>query len=974
MRHFPLVRVISSYILLIVLIIPTIGVSSTQSKGSDLTIESIAIPKNIKEGSNIIINATVKNVGDKDISGNIEIALYIDNNLVDIENITNGLRKEIGKNVSFYWTAIYGDHVVRVSADYRNRITESNEKNNDISVYINVAKLPTDLVVKNVDLPSVVNVGDMLDVNVTVENRGHAVDKVNVSLTIDSCTYTNSIDSISIYERKNISFVWHPKKIGYYNVTVSIVPHTDELNISNNVWSGKVLVNGFFAWWNSSWHYRFVVLPRNGGLVSEQINFTDMLEQLNLSNKTFDCNSIRVIRYNSNTSMENISYKFNKSKSYNATTNADGFLSWNSTGNSFYMIYFDVLDNGVKENDSVNIYRSNASQSLYVGKPEGWRFNILSPVDNIIYSVNDTVNITIKSLASLSSVSGYLYHNNNYVGHMFFNRTNNVTWSSKYTVNDEGSWSVRIRAYDAAGYFYEKSIYFYTEKCDIKILDLNATNVYEKSKSDVICKLTSTAPISNVTIVLYEEDSIIGEKNISIDNPLRNVSVEFLWYPDSIGKRNLTAVVDPNNKIPEKNDSNNRITISVNVKGLPDLMIDNLVVPDNIKEGEPVYIYAHIGNIGHSSANEYKVALYLSKDTMKWIKSEEVDVSDVNVSISDEANVSLTWNSASYGEDGVWIVGVEVLTDNQKKDLNIENNRKNSIIRVTPVEKNPPVISDVRCYPISQQIGLPVTIYANITDDTGVSKSTLTILYPDNNTKTFDMKRMGTNTWMHRFKIKDTIGRYRYYITALDSSSIRNEIKSPEKSFNITGDIRPPDILDIWRYPNLSQIVGGNVNISCIVSDNVGIKKVNITVIDPSGNETEYDMEKLDNNTYYLDREYNKSGRYSFFISAEDYSNNSRYSDLYDIWITSNINDTDGDSIPDWWETRYGLNPYSPEDASGDADGDGINEIEEYKEGLNPLKPNTIFGLSQSEFAVTVVVVFLLIIVAVVSLSTIRRD
>lgn len=46
--------------------------------------------------------------------------------------------------------------------------------------------------------------------------------------------------------------------------------------------------------------------------------------------------------------------------------------------------------------------------------------------------------------------------------------------------------------------------------------------------------------------------------------------------------------------------------------------------------------------------------------------------------------------------------------------------------------------------------------------------------------------------------------------------------------------------------------------------------------------------------------------------------------------------DTDGDGMPDDWETQYGFNPANPADASQDADGDGATNLQEYQAGTNP--------------------------------------
>jgi len=46
--------------------------------------------------------------------------------------------------------------------------------------------------------------------------------------------------------------------------------------------------------------------------------------------------------------------------------------------------------------------------------------------------------------------------------------------------------------------------------------------------------------------------------------------------------------------------------------------------------------------------------------------------------------------------------------------------------------------------------------------------------------------------------------------------------------------------------------------------------------------------------------------------------------------------DTDGDGMPDDWETQYGLNPHDPSDAAQDPNGNGLSNLMEYTCGLDP--------------------------------------
>ncbi len=49
--------------------------------------------------------------------------------------------------------------------------------------------------------------------------------------------------------------------------------------------------------------------------------------------------------------------------------------------------------------------------------------------------------------------------------------------------------------------------------------------------------------------------------------------------------------------------------------------------------------------------------------------------------------------------------------------------------------------------------------------------------------------------------------------------------------------------------------------------------------------------------------------------------------------------DSDGDGIPDYWETAHGLNPFDPTDAPLDPNHDGLTNLEAYLFGTNPSDP-----------------------------------
>lgn len=55
-----------------------------------------------------------------------------------------------------------------------------------------------------------------------------------------------------------------------------------------------------------------------------------------------------------------------------------------------------------------------------------------------------------------------------------------------------------------------------------------------------------------------------------------------------------------------------------------------------------------------------------------------------------------------------------------------------------------------------------------------------------------------------------------------------------------------------------------------------------------------------------------------------------------DLLVSFDLEDSDGDGMPDWWEKFYGLD-WQLDDADLDSDGDGWSNLDEYYRGTNPL-------------------------------------
>jgi hypothetical protein len=71
--------------------------------------------------------------------------------------------------------------------------------------------------------------------------------------------------------------------------------------------------------------------------------------------------------------------------------------------------------------------------------------------------------------------------------------------------------------------------------------------------------------------------------------------------------------------------------------------------------------------------------------------------------------------------------------------------------------------------------------------------------------------------------------------------------------------------------------------------------------------------------------------------------------------------DSDGDHVPDIWETQFGFNPNDPSDALADSDHDGMSNLAEYIAGTDPTDPKSYLKVDSIAVSNTVSISFLAI-------------
>ncbi len=969
----------------------------------DLVIKSVDCPLAVQEGDAVKIVVKIKNEGTKNISSGtlIEVGLYVDYALVLINSTSKGLAVGASRFVNFSWTATLGgetQRLLRLIVDYQDKISESNENNNVWDKFIDVVERSTDLEIIDVDISSDLSVNKTADIYATVKNNGKQTDK-----TIYSILSTNKEGEIKTLSKEGgldkgatyvFHFTWTPKRFGSQTISIKVkhdgVTHDEyKTNVSVNV--------GFLAWWNSSWHYRHFVIIKGSGNFSMALNFTQFIKNLDIYPQEFENDTIRIVRYNSDGTVATDglvrTFKFNETTGFNKVNNAKGTLLWKTAttpDEKYYCIYFDVKNNpGTRTvlNETNNIKVSGNAVLNYSSFIGGWWTDIIQPANGSYTVITKPINITVNTMAKADNVTAYIFwtadKTHNFTRYLS-NIGNNVSWKyNNFYFDMEGNWTIKVTSWDRAGFESVVENEFYVGKPDLKAIGISfstdwsgtSPNVYKNDTVSIVARVFSyNATVDNVkvSLVIYDRESNLVVYSVNstglamLKNKYNNVS--FTWKANKIGNYNVTVTVDPDDAIDESNETNNQLTKNMVVYGWPDLAVVSVNVPaESFMEGDRVEINAVVSNFGYGNATDYTAGLYLDPaqgNSMSY--SNLVSTSLFSVAVNASKQVSLIWD---YAKPGEWMVGVKIIINGTKRDTNIVNNQLPSslTLKVGAIERNPPVISNVLVLPVSQEQGGSVTITAKVTDDTGLKSVSIDIKGPSNKTYTMSMLRASGDIFSCEFGDTFVIGNYKFTIQAIDTSIYSNKVNK-SGSFVITEDNTPPVILYFDAEPSV-QITGEYVSIVCIVTDNVDIKKVEVTVTHPDGDRENKTMTYRDDGKYSYKKIFSQIGKYRFKIEVADEAGNKVLTENRVFWISTNVDDRDNDGMPDWWEEKYGFDPDAPSDAGNDNDGDGYTNLKEYQIGTNPAKDifmqNAAYRIKESGvylFAVVALFVFAILL------------
>ncbi len=174
----------------------------------DLAIQSITwSPANPAESENVTFTVSLKNQGTGK-AGYSYLAFYVDNSHL-ISSRVNSIDSGATANMTFTWTALEGSHIIRLVADSRKQIAESDENNNEKTVSI-PTHIP-DLIIQNITWsPASPSIGDTVTFTVTIENQtGNRAGASRVSFHMNGFLLsTDDVPAIAAGTSVTKTFTW----------------------------------------------------------------------------------------------------------------------------------------------------------------------------------------------------------------------------------------------------------------------------------------------------------------------------------------------------------------------------------------------------------------------------------------------------------------------------------------------------------------------------------------------------------------------------------------------------------------------------------------------------------------------------------------------------------------------------------------------------------------------------------------------
>jgi hypothetical protein len=182
---------------------------------------------------------------------------------------------------------------------------------------------------------------------------------------------------------------------------------------------------------------------------------------------------------------------------------------------------------------------------------------------------------------------------------------------------------------------------------------------------------------------------------------------------------------------------------------------------------------------------------------------------------------------------------------------------------------NPPEFDNLTDSPDPQENGGYVNITVDVKDDIAVGWVWINISYPDGGWVNTTMIPVGVDEWYFNTLFND-LGQYSYTVWSNDTG---NNWNSTNLQIFTIQDTDGPQFSIIESIP-ATQIMGGYVNLTVNVFDDVAVDRVWVNITLPDGNFNNIAMKKGTGNEWFYNTSYAMLGTYSYILYGNDTSDN----------------------------------------------------------------------------------------------------
>lgn len=319
-----------------------------------------------------------------------------------------------------------------------------------------------------------------------------------------------------------------------------------------------------------------------------------------------------------------------------------------------------------------------------------------------------------------------------------------------------------------------------------------------------------------------------------------------------------------------------------------------------------VFSYVISANDTSNNWNNSETGAFTIRDTIPP-ELDDLDVSpdpqendgfvNITVDVTDEVSVNEVWINITY-PNGSYVnttmlpgLGDEWYFNDSYTDLGDHsyiiwaNDSRSNLNNTEPVfflirDTDGPFLNNLIDSPDPQENGDSVTITVDVTDDVSVDTVWINITFPDGSTIN-DSMLPGTGDQWYYTKSFDELGDYFFIIHANDTSDNRDSA-GPE-TFTIR-DTDGPVINDLDDALD-PQIVGGYVNITVNVTDDVAVDETWINITYPNSSWINVRMIKGMGIEWYYNASYDTLGNHLYIVTANDTNDNWNIADPGDFTI-----------------------------------------------------------------------------------------